>query len=50
VPWIEDCGWKFFVNKLNKEKAEYRGENQYAKYHKCFLGRNNNGSESTNNA
>ena len=41
VPWVTDCGWKFFVKKLNKEKAEYRGENQYAKYHKCFLGGNN---------
>jgi len=50
VPWIEDCGWKFFVKKLNKEKAEYRGENNYEKYHQCFLGRHNNGSESVDNA
>ncbi len=41
IPWIEDCGWKFFVKKLNIEKAEYRGESNYAKYHQCFLGRNN---------
>lgn len=37
VPWIEDCGWKFFIEKLDSDKAEYIGENQYAKYHKCFL-------------
>lgn len=50
VPWLTDCGWKFFIEKLNKEKAEYRGENQYAKYHKCFLGWYNNGSSSVDNA
>lgn len=42
IPWIEDCGWKFFVNKLRTDKAEYIGENQYAKYHKCFLEGNDN--------
>lgn len=37
VPWPADCGWKFFVEKLKTDKAEYIGENQYAKFHKCFL-------------
>ena len=39
VPWVEDCGWKFFVEKLKTDKAEYIGKNQYAKYHQCFLER-----------
>jgi hypothetical protein len=34
-----DCGWKFHVDKLKTEHAEYLGENQYEKYHQCFLGR-----------
>jgi hypothetical protein len=34
-----DCGWKFFVKELKSEHAEYLGENQYEKYHQCFLGR-----------
>ena len=39
VPWVDDCGWKFFVKKLQTDKAEYLGKNQYAKYHQCFLER-----------
>lgn len=39
VPWIEDCGWKFFLPKLRTNKAEYIGKNKYAKYHQCFLER-----------
>lgn len=50
VPWIEDCGWKFFVEKLDSDKAEYIGENQYEKYHECFLKRNNDGSASSDNS
>lgn len=41
VPFLTKCGFKFFLEKFNSDKAEYRGENQYAKYHKCFLGRYN---------
>lgn len=44
VPWIEDCGWKFYREELRTDQAEYIGENQYEKYHQCFLGRSSNGS------
>lgn len=44
IPYPMDCGWKFHVDKLKTEHAEYLGENQYEKYHQCFLGRANNGS------
>lgn len=50
VPWAADCGWKFFVEKLDTDKAEYIGENQYEKYHECFLGRYNDGSTSVDNS
>lgn len=43
VPWLSNCGWKFFVEKLTTEDAEYIGENNYEKYHQCFLGRFNHG-------
>ena len=46
VPYPMDCGWKFFVKELKSEHAEYLGENQYEKYHQCFLGRTNNGQAS----
>ena len=39
IPYPMDCGWKFHVDKLKTEHAEYLGENQYEKYHQCFLGR-----------
>jgi hypothetical protein len=39
VPYPADCGWKFHVDKLKTAHAEYLGENQYEKYHQCFLGR-----------
>ena len=39
VPWASDCGWKFFVEKLDTPNAEYVGPNQYEKYHDCFLGK-----------
>lgn len=39
VPYPMDCGWKFFVKELKSAHAEYIGENQYEKYHKCFLER-----------
>ena len=40
---ITDCGWKFFVEEFETSKAEYVGENNYEKYHQCFLGRFNHG-------
>ena len=46
VPYPMDCGWKFHVDKLRTEHAEYLGENQYEKYHQCFLGRFKNGPSS----
>jgi hypothetical protein len=39
VPYPMDCGWKFFIKELKTKHAEYLGENQYEKYHQCFLGR-----------
>ena len=39
VPMIDDLGWKFFRKELKTDQAEYIGENQYEKYHKCFLKR-----------
>lgn len=47
VPWPTDCGWKFFKEKLRTEHAVYLGENEYEKYHQCFLGRNQHGSTSS---
>jgi hypothetical protein len=44
-----DCGWKFHVDKLKTEHAEYLGENQYEKYHQCFLGGSKDGSAPTIN-
>lgn len=49
VPYPMDCGWKFFVKELKSEHAEYLGENQYEKYHQCFLGRFTNGPSSISN-
>ena len=46
IPYPMDCGWKFHVDKLRTEHAEYLGENQYEKYHQCFLGRFKNGPSS----
>lgn len=43
VPMVIDCGWKFFVEEFETSKAEYVGENNYEKYHQCFLGRFNHG-------
>lgn len=40
VPYLMDCGWKFHVDKLKTEHAEYLGKNKYENYHQCFLGRN----------
>ena len=37
IPWVEDCGWKFYLEKLKTDKAEYIGENYYVDYHQCFL-------------
>lgn len=48
VPYPADCGFKFFVNKLTSSEAEYIGENQYGKYHKCFYGRADDGCASVN--
>ena len=39
IPWPADCGWKFLVKNLKSEHLEYIGENQYEKYHQCFLRR-----------
>ena len=49
IPYPMDCGWKFFVDKVSSDKAEYLGESNYEDYHQCFLGRANNGYASTNN-
>lgn len=38
IPWTSDCGWKFFVEKLNIE-AEYVGPNKFEQYHDCFQGK-----------
>jgi hypothetical protein len=43
-----DCGWKFFVKELKSEHAEYLGENQYEKYHQCFLRRPETGLPPSN--
>ena len=40
VPMIADLGWKFFREEFKTDQAEYIGENQYEKYHQCFLKRN----------
>lgn len=37
VPMIDDLGWRFFREEFKTDQAEYIGENQYEKYHKCFL-------------
>lgn len=37
VPWF-DCGWRFFLETLKTQHAEYIGENEYEKYHQCFRG------------
>lgn len=42
VPMIEDLGWRFFKEDFKTDNACYIGENQYANYHQCFLGRFNN--------
>lgn len=47
IAWPADCGWKFFRDKLKTEYAEYIGENEYAKYHQCFLKRFNQGHASS---
>ena len=39
VPWPTDCGWKFFLEKLNTDQAEYIGENLFELYHDCFQGK-----------
>lgn len=39
VPMIDDLGWRFFREEFKTDQAEYIGENQYEKYHKCFLKR-----------
>lgn len=49
IPWPIDCGWKFFVDKVSSDKAEYVESNNYEDYHQCFLGRFNNGHASTDN-
>lgn len=43
IPYPMDCGFKFFTTKLTSLEAEYIGENQYEKYHQCFLGRSLDG-------
>lgn len=47
VPWASDCGYKFYVEKLKTDQAEYIGTNKYEEYHQCFLGRFKHGSTST---
>ena len=49
IPYPADCGWKFFVEKVSSDKAEYIGETNYEDYHQCFLGRYNNRLASVNN-
>lgn len=50
IAWPMDCGWKFFVEKCDGSKADYVGENQYAKYHQCFLKGVDVGSSSVDNS
>lgn len=50
VPFPTDCGWKFFIESFSSDKAEFVEENNYEKYHQCFLGRYNNGPESVDDA
>lgn len=50
IPYPSDCGWKFFVEKISSDKAEYIGESNYEEYHQCFLGRYNNGPSSVDDA
>lgn len=47
IPYPIDNGFKFFTEKLTTKEAKYIGENQYEKYHQCFLGRNRVGCSST---
>ena len=47
VPYMEDCGWKFFVETLRTDKADYIGKNHYEYYHQCFLKRDEAGSSSS---
>lgn len=49
VPMIEDLGWRFFKEEFKSDNAYYIGENQYAKYHQCFLGGSNNGQTPADN-
>ena len=44
VKWPSDCGWKFFVEKYVSDEVEFVEENNYEKYHQCFLGRYDPGS------
>lgn len=44
VKWPSDCGWKFYVDKLQAENIEFVEENNYEKHHQCFLGRYDPGS------
>lgn len=44
VKWPADCGWKFFVEKYTSDEIEFVEENNYEKYHQCFLGRYDAGS------
>lgn len=39
VPWSTDCGWRFFVEKLKTDKAEYVGPTNFSDFHDCFQGK-----------
>lgn len=47
VPYPLDCGWKFFMEELKTDKAEYVGTNDYGKYHTYLLKRDEDGSASS---
>ena len=46
VPFPIDCGWKFFREKIDTDKAEYVELNKYDSIHKLFQCRVNHGSTS----
>lgn len=48
VPWIMNCGYRFFKEELKTNKAEYVGKNQYGKYHQQFQRGIDAGCESIN--
>ena len=47
IPYLDDCGWRFFKTTVKSDKAEYLGNNKYERYHKYLLGRSSEGYASS---